>query len=368
MTLLNTRLGSLSTLRRDALQGPHVSLVSTTFKAQRSLAVLPRQTGLRVVAFAPPTSFPNPLQEDGGVEFSQDTPSPVLKPLPRNVEGLVDDPRLHNPLQRLDRLGTGWMGVILELEGVCVDFEYGDVAARSWQQLAKEEGKPAPPVWALKRAEGMKNEQIIQEVFCWTRNPVEARRLTVRKEEILASLLGDRKPMISSGVPTFLDILERTGAPVGVVSSAPEGRVNSTIENSGLAPRFEVVISGDDVYRGKPDPEGYLYAAQRIDRPPVRCVVVGTSNLSVEAAHEVGMKCVAVAGRNPVYELTAADLVVRSLDQLSFINLKQLFAMEESTMAHNDDDDGDGEFMTEEDEEDFGGRSTAVQVMERERF
>ena len=368
MNLSNIRLGSVSTLHRDALRTTHgLSLVSRTSRVQRRLAVLPSQRRLPIVAFATPTSFPNPLREDGGLQFSRDTPSPALKPLPRKVEGLVDDPRLHNPLQRLERLGTGWMGVILELEGVCVDYEYGDVATRAWQQLAQEEGKPTPPIWALKKAEGMKNEQIIQEVFCWTRNPTEARRLTVRKEEILASLLGDRKPMISSGVPTLLDVLGRAGTPVAVVSSAPEFRVNSTIENSGLAPRFEVVVSGDDVYRGKPDPEGYLYAAQRIDRPPVRCVVVGTSNLSVEAAHEVGMKCVAVAGRNPVYELSAADLVVRSLEQLSFINLKQLFAMEENAMPHQDGDDENGEFLTEEDEDDYGGRGSVVtvQVMDR---
>lgn len=42
------------------------------------------------------------------------------------------------------------------------------------------------------------------------------------------------------------------------------------------------------------------------------------------------MKCVALAGRQPVYELSAADLVVRDLSQLSFINLKQLFAAEET--------------------------------------
>jgi len=41
------------------------------------------------------------------------------------------------------------------------------------------------------------------------------------------------------------------------------------------------------------------------------------------------MKCVALAGRHPVYELSAADLVVRDLSQLSFVNLKQLFAAEE---------------------------------------
>ncbi len=43
------------------------------------------------------------------------------------------------------------------------------------------------------------------------------------------------------------------------------------------------------------------------------------------------MKCVALAGRQPVYELAAADLVVRDLSQLSFVNLKQLFAAEELT-------------------------------------
>ncbi len=49
---------------------------------------------------------------------------------------------------------------------------------------------------------------------------------------------------------------------------------------------------------------------------------------TVEAAHEVGMQCVVVAGRTPMYELTAADMVVRQLDELSFINLKQLFRLE----------------------------------------
>ena len=50
---------------------------------------------------------------------------------------------------------------------------------------------------------------------------------------------------------------------------------------------------------------------------------------SVEAARECGMACVVVAGRNPLYELTAADLVVRQLQELSLVNLKQLFQLED---------------------------------------
>ncbi|EFN55532.1 hypothetical protein CHLNCDRAFT_23377, partial [Chlorella variabilis] len=252
-----------------------------------------------------------------------------LKPLPRNVEGVADDVSLANPLQRMERLGTAWFGTIFELDGVCIEQECGD-GGRSWQQLAAEEGKAPPPLWALKKAQGMKNEQVVSEVFCWTRNPAEARRLAARREAILAELLGGRKPLVPGGVTQLMDLLQRNQAPLALVSSAPEQRVLPALEAAGLQGRFDAVVTADDVHRGQPDPEGYLYAAQKMQRPPLRCVVIGSSNLSIEAAHEVGMKCVALAGRQPVYELGAADLVVRDLSQLSFVNLKRLFAAEET--------------------------------------
>ena len=60
----------------------------------------------------------------------------------------------------MERLGTGWMGVILELEGVCLEYpDYGNLGLAAWEQLAQEEGRSPPPKWALRRAEGMKNEQ-----------------------------------------------------------------------------------------------------------------------------------------------------------------------------------------------------------------
>ena len=55
---------------------------------------------------AVPASIPLPTGEDDTAEIQ-------LKPLPRNVESVADDPRLHNPLARLERLGTGWFGVRL---------------------------------------------------------------------------------------------------------------------------------------------------------------------------------------------------------------------------------------------------------------
>ncbi len=60
------------------------------------------------------------------------------------------------------------------------------------------------------------------------------------------------------------------------------------------------------------------------------------------------MQCITVAGRTPVYELTAADLVVRQLSELSFVNLKQLFRMEDTVASMSGDEEDDMLMMEEE--------------------
>lgn len=66
-----------------------------------------------------------------------------LKPLPREVEGLVDDPSVHNPLQRMERLGTGWFGVIMEHDGVLFQDTW-ELHTQAWLRVAQEMGHPRP--------------------------------------------------------------------------------------------------------------------------------------------------------------------------------------------------------------------------------
>ncbi|CAL0312651.1 unnamed protein product [Lupinus luteus] len=68
--------------------------------------------------------------------------------------------------------------------------------------------------------------------------------------------------------------------------------------------------------------------AQLLNFIPERCVVFGNSNKTIEAAHDARMKCVAVASKHPVYELGAADLVLRHLDELTVVDLKKLVDVE----------------------------------------
>jgi len=161
------------------------------------------------------------------------------------------------------------------------------------------------------------------------------------------------------GVRSLLQMLRRTQVPTALACASPAAIVNAGLESTGLAPLLDMVLTADDVARGPPDPEVFLAAAQQLGRPPVRCVVLCSRNSSIEAARDAGMRAVAVAGPSaPQYELSAADLVVSSLDAVSYINLKQLFASEIEDMealrgpgfGRDDDDD-----LYTEEEDDLDG-------------
>ncbi|CAM0953126.1 unnamed protein product [Alopecurus aequalis] len=245
---------------------------------------------------------------------------------PRNR---ADDPSLHNPLLRLERMGCGWLGVIFEWEGVIVEDDT-HLEKQAWLTLAEEEGKSPPLAFMLKRVEGMKTEHAMAEVLCWSRDPAELRRLASRKEEIHRALRGSASYQMRDGSREFMSTLANYKIPLAVASTRPRKVVEEAIEAVGVRGFFAAVVAAEDVYRGKPDPELFLYAAQLLRFIPERCIVFGNSNSAVEAAHDARMKCVAVASRQPVYELSAADLVVKQLDELSVVDLKNLAAIDDS--------------------------------------
>ncbi|KAK3242231.1 hypothetical protein CYMTET_48064 [Cymbomonas tetramitiformis] len=256
-----------------------------------------------------------------------------LREMPRVFAGVADDVNLHNPLERMNRLSCGWLGAIFEWEGVIVA-DQSALHRQAWLQLAEEEDKSAPLAFMLRRAEGMKNEQVLSEVFCWTRNPMEMRRLARRKEDIFLEMQGGEVCAESlAGLEVFLKNLKRNGVPCAIGCSASANIVETTLPKLNLDEYFEAIITADDVYRGRPDPEAYLFASQQIGRVPQRCVVIGNANSCIEAAHDAGMKCIAVGTKHPMYELSAADLVVRQLNELSLINVKQLFSIEDWEQA-----------------------------------
>jgi HAD superfamily hydrolase (TIGR01509 family) len=117
------------------------------------------------------------------------------------------------------------------------------------------------------------------------------------------------------GLFALLARLEQRGLPRAVATSSRRAYAATLLQRHRLAGRFAFVLSGEDVTRGKPDPEIYLTAAARFGVPPGRMLVLEDSAPGVAAAKAAGALVVAVPHEHsPAERLTAADRIVATLD------------------------------------------------------
>jgi beta-phosphoglucomutase len=102
--------------------------------------------------------------------------------------------------------------------------------------------------------------------------------------------------------------------PVAVVSSAYRAEIDPVLAASGLADVLSVVVSLDDVSRGKPDPEPYLLAAERLGLPPGELLVFEDTAVGVAAAKTAGAYVVGVTRTLGAERMSAADELVDRID------------------------------------------------------
>ena len=112
--------------------------------------------------------------------------------------------------------------------------------------------------------------------------------------------------------------LAANGYALAVASSANPKRVKLFLDRLGLAHYFEVVVHGDDVLKGKPDPEVFLTAASKIGAKPYNCVVIEDAKVGVKAAKAAKMFCIGFAGLpHNKEDLSEADVIVTDFDVLT---------------------------------------------------
>ena len=104
----------------------------------------------------------------------------------------------------------------------------------------------------------------------------------------------------------------------GVVTSG-NLRTASTRLRYGGFPFPLVLVTAEDVQRGKPEPEAYLLGAQRLGVPPAQCVVIEDAPAGIAAAHAAGMRAIAVATTHDQQALGQADMIVPELASVAVI-------------------------------------------------
>jgi beta-phosphoglucomutase len=149
--------------------------------------------------------------------------------------------------------------------------------------------------------------------------------LDARKEAYFRDIARESS-VAADGAVDLIDSLVSDGFLIAVGSSGPPENIELLLNQLARKDRFAAVVTGADVTRGKPDPQVFQIAADRLGVQPEVCVVVEDAVHGIQAARRAGMKCVGVTGTSTRAELSKADVVVDSLREITPPRLRGLLA------------------------------------------
>lgn len=206
-------------------------------------------------------------------------------------------------------------GVIFDMDGVLIDSYRAHF--ESWKAMLAERGETMTRE-QFDATFGRTSREVIASL--WPEKELSDEEIAAmdhRKEALFREIVARDFPAMPGAVE-LLSSLHASGFLLAVGSSGPPENVFEALDRLGNRWLFDAVITGADVTRGKPDPQVFRLAADRLGLTPRQCVVVEDAPLGVQAAHAAGMSCVGLTSTGRTPEMLAdADLVVGSLQELS---------------------------------------------------
>jgi HAD superfamily hydrolase (TIGR01509 family) len=192
---------------------------------------------------------------------------------------------------------TSVRAVLLDMDGTLVDSDAS--VERAWTTWSAEHGLDPAAVLAI--AHGSPADRTVRRLA----PALDEASVATAAQRQLDLQYDDLSDVVAApGAPELLAALDRTGLPWAVVTSADVRLAKARLGAAGIEPPLLVTV--EDVRRGKPDPEGYLLAAGRLGIAPAACLVVEDSEPGLAAGRAAGMRTAALRGLDG--DLRLADL------------------------------------------------------------
>lgn len=180
-------------------------------------------------------------------------------------------------------------GAIFDCDGTLADTM--PLHYRAWYDTLAPTGCPFPEETFYEWG-GVTAGEIVERLNAQHGHSLNPAETAHAKEHLYRTLIPEVVPI--AAIVAEAHRLHGAGCALAVASGGMRVMVEETLEILGIRPLFAAVIAAEDVWRGKPDPEPFLLAAQRIGVPPAECVVYEDSPAGLEAARRAGMRAVDV--------------------------------------------------------------------------
>jgi beta-phosphoglucomutase len=183
-------------------------------------------------------------------------------------------------------------GVLWDLDGTLVDS--AELHWLSWRDTMAAEGRPVTYDQFV-ASFGQKNDRVLAGWLGADASPDWIRRIGDAKEQEYRRLALRHGLTPLPGAAEWIHRLHARGWKQAIASSAPRANVHVMLQALGVAPDFDAIVSAEDVTAGKPDPQVFLRAADRLGLAPHQCIVVEDAAVGVEAARRAGIRTIGVS-------------------------------------------------------------------------
>ncbi len=192
-------------------------------------------------------------------------------------------------------------GVIFDCDGVLVDSERWSCGA--WLPVLKKRGIDAE----LADIEAFLGQSDGAVLAHYARETGQAlSEALIAEKEALYFELARNTLQTFPGLIDLLDRLMQSRVPLAVASSGRPHKIRFSLQQVGLSERLTTVCSASEVTRGKPAPDLFLYAAQRLGIAAPHCIVIEDSQAGIQAARAAGMYAIGFCSSLPAQRLREA--------------------------------------------------------------
>jgi beta-phosphoglucomutase len=203
--------------------------------------------------------------------------------------------------------------VIFDMDGVLVDNNPWHVKA--WMTFCKRHSVTMT-IENITANFGNTNEDYLNFLFGRQLSVHEIDKFSEEKEGVYREIYRNEiKPL--NGLLGLLDLLETEKYAIGLATSAPAKNVDFTLEALGIKARFNVIVDVTSITKGKPDPEIYLLASERLGIPVYNCIVFEDSIHGVQSAVSAGMNTVGVLTTQTSEKLSKAHYLVNDFTEVT---------------------------------------------------